>query len=110
MAVSLTEAQVRDRAKTVARPPGRPVLRPGDRITLYREVPGRHPGETLDRVAAVEVVSVRREPLDAITAADLTAEGFPRMTPAEYVLHFRATHRGCTPQTEITRIAWRYLD
>jgi hypothetical protein len=79
-AVSLTEAEVRDRTKTVTRRTGWQTLRAGDRLTLCRKVMGRRPGEPLERIAEVEVTSVRREPLDAITAANVTAEGFPQMT------------------------------
>jgi hypothetical protein len=45
-----------------------------------------------------------------ITAPDVTAEGFPQMTPPEFVSFFCRTHRGCQAGTEITRIEWRYLD
>ena len=110
MAVSLTETQVRDRTKTVTRRAGWRTLRAGDQLTLCRKVMGRRRGEPLERIAAVEVTSVRREPLAAITAADVTAEGFPQMTPAQFVSFFCRTHRGCGPATEITRIEWRYLD
>ena len=109
MAVSLTEAQVRDRAKTVTRRAGWLMLKPGDRLTLCRKVMGRRPGEPLERIADVEVTEVRRERLDAITAADVAAEGFPQKTPAEFIAFFCATHRGCRPDTEVTRIQWRYL-
>jgi hypothetical protein len=109
MAVSLTEPQVRDRTKTVTRRVGWRMLRAGDQLTLCRKVMGRH-GEPLERIATVEVTSVRREPLAAITAADVTAEGFPQMTPAEFVSFFCSTHRGSGPDTEVARIEWRYLD
>ena len=110
MAVSLTEPQVRARTKTVTRRVGWRMLRPGDQLTLCRKVMGRRRGEPLDRIAAVEVTSLRREPLDALTAADVAAEGFPDWTPAEFVAFFCRTHRGCSPGTEVTRIEWRYLD
>ena len=100
--MSLTEAQVRDRTKTVTRRTGWRMLRAGDRLTLCAKVMGRRPGEPLDRITDVEVVSVRREPLNAITAADVAAEGF-QMTPSEFIAFFCATHPGCTPGTEITR-------
>jgi hypothetical protein len=93
MAVSLTEDQVRDRTKTVTRRAGWRMLRAGDRLTLCRKVMGRRHGE----------------PLDAINAGDVTAEGLPQMTPAQFVAFFCRTHRGCSPGTEITRIEWRYL-
>ena len=109
MSVSLTEPQVRDRSKTVTRRAGWLMLSPGDRLTLCKKVQGRRKGEPLIRITDVEVVSVRREPLNAITAADLTAEGFPLMTSAEFVSFFCSTHKGCGPDTEVTRIEWRYL-
>jgi hypothetical protein len=82
MAVSLTEPQVRARAraKTVTRRPGWRMRRTGDQLTLCRKVMGRRSGEPIDRIASVEVTSVRREQLDAISEADVIAEGFPDMT------------------------------
>lgn len=110
MAVSLTEAQVRERTKTVTRRVGWRMLRVGDRLVLCRKVMGRLHGEPLVRIATVEVVSVRREPLNAITMSDVVAEGFPQMTSAQFVSFFCGTHRCCTPSTEVTVIGWRYLD
>ena len=109
MSVSLTEAQVRCRTKTVTRRVGWRMIHVGDPLTLCRKVMGRRRGEPLVRIADVEVTSVRREPLDAVTAADVVAEGFPQMTPAQFVSFFCGSHRGCSPGTEVTRVEWRYL-
>ena len=110
MSVSLTEPQVVARTKTVTRRMGWLNLRDGERLTLCRKVMGRRKGEPLVRLVDVEVVSVRRERLDAITAADVEREGFPTMTPAEFVEFFCASHKGCTPDTDVTRIEWRYVE
>lgn len=109
MSVSFTEPQVRARAKTVTRRLGWRFLKPGDQLTLCRKVMGRKKGEPLVRVADVEVVSVRREPLDAVTYDDINAEGFPQYTQCEFIDFFCTTHKGCTPTTEITRIEWKYV-
>lgn len=109
MAVSLTEQQVRARTKIVTRRVGWRMLRPGDRLTLCKKVMGRRRGEPLDRIALVEVISVRREPLSAITLADVAAEGFPQWTAAEFVAFFCRTHH-CQPGSQVARIEWRYLD
>jgi hypothetical protein len=85
MSVALTVSQVRDRSKTVTRRNGWLMLKPGDPLTLCKKTRGRTPGEPLVRITDVTVVSVRREPLSAITAEDVAAEGFPQMTPAEFV-------------------------
>lgn len=108
MSVALTTDAVRGRRKTVTRRAGWQVLGPGDLITLCAKVRGRRAGEPLDRIVTVEVVSVRREALNAITADDVIAEGFPGMTPAEFVEFFCASHRGITPGSEISRIEWVY--
>jgi hypothetical protein len=110
MSVALTEASVVAGTKTVTRRLGWLMLRPGDRLTLCRKVMGRRKGEPLVRLAEVEVVSVRREPLYLITDADCTAEGFPGWTPARFIDFFCRTHKGATPGTEITRIEWRYCE
>lgn len=109
MSVSLTEPQVRARTKSVTRRMGWAYARPGERLTLCRKVMGRRKGEPLVRIVDVEVVSVRREQLDTITPAEVKAEGFPEMSPAEFVEFFCGTHKGCTPTSEVTRLEWRYL-
>lgn len=108
MSVALTTEQVRARQKTVTRRAGWKVLKPGDLVTLCPKVRGRRAGEPLERIVTVEVVSTRRERLDSITPEDVIAEGFPNMTPAQFIDFFAATHRGVTASTEITRIQWQY--
>ncbi|WP_433603724.1 hypothetical protein ACQPXH_33230 (plasmid) [Nocardia sp. CA-135953] len=113
MAVSLTEAQVRDRSKTVTRRMGWRNLSAGERLTLCRKVMGRRRAdgrvEPLVRIVDVEVLAVQRERLDAITPDEVVAEGFPEMTPEQFVDFFCGSHRGCTPDSTVTRIQWRYL-
>jgi hypothetical protein len=119
MSVALTEAAVRDRTKTVTRRLGWLFLKPGDRLTLCRKAMGRFHGqsdgtlEPLVRIADVEVVSVRRERLNAIEAEDVEREGFKTgrwiVDPAAWFVAFFCEHMRCTPDTEVTRIEWRYL-
>lgn len=110
MSVSLTEPQVRARSKTVTRRMGWLMLQPGTRLTLCRKVMGRRKGEPLVRIVDVEVLDVRRERLDSITPEEVVAEGFPQMSPTEFVEFFCASHVGCAPDSTITRIQWRYLE
>jgi len=110
MSVALTESQVRARTKTVTRRLGWLMLKPGDHLTLCRKVMGRRKGEPLERIVDVEVLSAGRERLDAITPEEVLAEGFPHLSPAEFVAFFCASHKGCEPGSEVTRIEWRYLD
>jgi hypothetical protein len=112
MSVALTEEQVVARTKTVTRRLGWRTLTPHTRLQLVRKAMGRKRAdgtvEPLVRLAVVDVVSVRRERLDAITPADVAAEGFPDWSPAEFVEFFCRTMR-CTPDTEVTRIEFRYV-
>lgn len=108
MSVALTEQAVIDRIKTVTRRRGWKFIKPGDRIQLCRKVMGRKVDEPLVKLAVVEVTSVRREPLHAITPGDVIKEGFPQLNAAEFIVFF-CKHMQVTADTEVTRIEWRYL-
>jgi hypothetical protein len=110
MSVALTEDAVRDRRKTVTRRLGWRMLKPGDHLTLCRKVMGRRKDEPLIRICEVEVVDVRRERLSAITDDDVEREGFDinEWVASDFV-EFFCEHMNCMPDTEVTRIEWRYL-
>lgn len=116
MSVAFTEQAVRDRTKTVTRRKGWQFLEPYDTLALCRKVMGRKKDEPLVRIAEVEVVSVRREPLLALTM-DLTygqnemeREGFFGMPPEEFIEKYFVEAQGISPDMVVTRIEWRYLD
>ena len=85
MSFFLTTAQVLARTKTVTR---RDILawaglKAGDNLIAIEK------GQGHKVLALLEVVDVRVEPLDAITAEDCAREGFPAMTPVEFCEFFR---------------------
>jgi hypothetical protein len=117
MSVAFTEQAVRDRTKTVTRRKGWQFAKPGDRITLCRKVMGRKPGEPLERICDVEIVSVRREALSNLAGDwavygrdEIEREGFPGMEPEEFVRRFFIDAQGMSVDDEVTRIEWRYLE
>jgi len=115
MSVAFTEAAVVARTKTVTRRKGWLMLKPGDRLTLCRKVMGRKKGEPLVRLAEVEVVSVRREPLSTLKNVqygrdEMVLEGFPRMPVDDFILTYFTEAQGIDVWDEVTRIQWRYLD
>lgn len=110
MSVAMTTDAVRERRKTVTRRKGWEYLKPGDRLTLCAKVQGRKPGEPLDRIAEVEVVHVSRQPLEAVTFDDVEREGFPGMSPSEFIRRFFVDAQGILPHDVVTRIQWRYVE
>ncbi len=106
---ALTTDQVRARSKTVTRRLRWLKLKAGDRLQAVVKGMGLKPGETVDRICVIEVVSVRREPLNDIEAADVRREGFPTMTRREFIEMF-CRNMKCDATTIVTRIEFKYVD
>lgn len=109
MSVSHTEAQVRRRAKTVTRRTGWCFLKAGDRVTLVRKAMGLRKGQRAERIVDVEIIDARRQPLQLVTQADVVAEGFPDWTREQFIDFFCRTMGG-TPDQDLNRIEWRYVE
>lgn len=91
MSFFLTTQQVLARTKTVTR---RAIatwthLGPGVQIIAIEKGQGLHAGEGHRVLALLEVVNVRVELLEDITAEDCAREGFPKLSPAEFVAFYR---------------------
>jgi hypothetical protein len=100
----LTVPQFLDGSKDVTRRVGWQLLKPGDELVACKKCMGLKKGEKRQILGRIKVLSVRREPLAAITPDDCRREGFPEMSPAEFVEMFCRSHKGCEPETMITRI------
>lgn len=124
MSVTLTKQAVIERRKRVTRRAGWQFLEPGTQLTLCEKVMGRRKGDPLVRLAEVRVVSVRREPLDTITDADVEREGFTYADLEAYAtghgnysldslaqrfVRFFVAEMGGQPDQIVTRIEWEYL-
>lgn len=109
MSFALTTEQFRARTKTVTRRRGWHHAKAGDRYRGVEKARGRKPGEPIIELGVIEVVSARRELLNAITEAEVTREGFPGKSPDWFVEMFCAAN-SCHPDEEITRIEYRYVD
>lgn len=105
---TLTTQQILDRTKTVTRRTGWKWSKPGMLLMGCKKVMGRRKFEPIENLAIIRVTNVRTERLDAITADDVRAEGFPGMDPAEFVAMF-CTCMGCFPETEVRRIEFTYI-
>jgi hypothetical protein len=102
LAFAHTSDQLLDGSKTVTRRLGQEKLPPGTVLMACKKW-RRLKREQIPRLGPIRVVSVRRERLDAIEPDDVTREGFPGMSPAEFVAVYCRTFR-CGPGTEVTRI------
>lgn len=103
-----TQEKIINQTKTVTRRLGWLFLKPGDILNACEKCQGLGKGGKIKRLGQIEVVNTWREPLNAITAEDCVAEGFPLMVPAEFVEFFSVT-MGCKPDTIITRIEFVYI-
>jgi len=109
MSFALTTQQVKDQSKDVTRRFGWWFLKPGDKLWAVEKAMGLKPGEKIMRLALIEVVSVRKEPLDQITADDCEREGFPEFLPSDFV-KMLPSHYRCDASKHVNRIEFRYLD
>lgn len=116
----LTPQQVLNGDKTVTRRLGWATLKPGQLLQGVEKGMGLKKGEKVRRLRVIRVVDVRLEPLSAMTAdrvygrVECVREGFgnqPELCePAAFVEFFCRTHRGCRPETVVTRIEFEYVN
>lgn len=119
MSFALTTTQIMEGTKTVTRRLGWLHAKAGQHIRPVRKCMGLRPGERLDVLRdPLTIVSVRREPLRAMLdsidygSEECRLEGFGNHPdyrfPSAFVEMFCATHKGCTPDTVVTRIEFAY--
>lgn len=120
MSFALTTEQVIAGTKTVTRRLGWLNLKPGDTIQPVKKCMGLKKGEKLDKLTdPLRVVSVRREKLRRMIDDmqygfdECVKEGFANhpdlQWPSQFVEFFCATHRGCTLDSDVTRIEFEFL-
>lgn len=109
MSFALTTEQVKNQSKTVTRRNGWLFLKPGDQIQPVVKCMGLKKGEKQELInGPIEVLKVAREPLNTITPEDVLKEGFPNLSPAEFVEMYCKTNR-CPSDEVVTRIEYKYI-
>lgn len=101
---ALTTSQFLDGSQDVTRRMGWKKLGAGDKLCAVKKGMGLKPGEKIERLGYLQVVSVRRERLDAITYEDVRREGFGGWLPERFIKMFCESHKGCKPDSTVTRI------
>lgn len=115
MSFALTTEQVRARTKTVTRRLGWKNAKPGDVVQPVVKGMGLKKGETVEKIGGpIRFISVRREPLNAITPLDVAREGFgvehwKRLDRIGFIEMF-CDHNGGAPDQEVTRIEFEYTE
>ena len=135
----LTVRQFKDGSKDVTRRLGWLDLKVGELLQGCKKCQGRKNGEPLVKLGVIRVKSVRRERLDALMAEheygfkEVGREGFRNVMdfgrdfvqkhlgsvlypstatprPEQFIKFFCKSHKGCTPETLITRIEFEHVD
>jgi hypothetical protein len=106
---ALTKDQIRNQTKTVTRRNGWLFLKVGDLLQPVEKGQGIKKGEKVVKLGdPIEIVSIRTEPLQAITDEDVAREGFPAMTAQEFIDFYCKANR-TNPHYKVTRIEFKYI-
>lgn len=108
MSFFMTTQQIKDQTKDVTRRLGWTKLEPGTELWAVEKVQGLKKGEKHNRLALIRVADVSREPLGAITQDECKREGFPQMTPEQFI-EMMCRHYGIRSHTMVTRIEFEYV-
>ena len=115
MSFALTTQQFRDQTKTVTRRKNWEFLKPGDLVMGCVKCMGLKPGEKIERLGLIRIVSLRREPLNHMELRldygwrEVSLEGFPKMHPDNFVDMF-CRHMGGDSTQIITRVEFEYVE
>lgn len=107
MSFAKTIAQMQNGTKTETRRLKWDFIKEGDLITAVNKTMGFKKGEKPIRVANIRVTRTWRERLDKITQAGCDAEGFPDLSPTEFVWMFCRLNQ-CNPNIEIRVIQFEH--
>jgi len=109
MSFMLTTEQIRNKIKTVTRRCGWAQLKRGEIVNACVKCMGLKKGEKIEVLCQIRVIDKRMEPLNAINQEDCIREGFPNMTPQEFVLMFMK-HMKCSEYRPVNRIEFEYVN
>lgn len=106
MSFWMTKQQIRDEIKDVTRRLGWKFLTPGDIVNAMEKCQGLKKGEKQVLIYQIRIISIRFEALNEITKEECVREGFPDMTPGEFVEMFCKAN-GCSPCAPVNRIEFK---
>ena len=114
MSFMLTVEQYKARTKTVTRRNGWKFAQVGDVVNGCEKCQGLKKGEKIVKLGKHQWTDLRWEPLrrmiddPAYGAREVVLEGFPEMTPQQFVDMY-CRHNSCTPETMVHRMQFEYV-
>lgn len=108
MSFIMTEKQLLSGEKDVTRRLGWGYLKVGALVCAVQKVQGLKKGEKVKRLAILRILTIRREKLNEITQDDCRREGFPNLTPTEFVLMFSRA-MNCREWDYVNRIEFKIV-
>lgn len=112
MSFSATIDQMRAGTKTVTRrhPDTWAKLQPGARILAVEKAMGLAKGERQVPIGVIEIISNRVERAIDLTQEDVEREGFPGMTPSDWLTEvWWGLHGPVEPTTKMRRLEFRHI-
>lgn len=115
MSYAMTKKQIKDRTKTVTRRDGWENLKVGEIYCAVEKGMGLKKGEKVQRLAVLQCVGNRRERLYKMIedkeygSAECILEGFPELSPLEFVQMYTKAKKGRHAGDLVSRIEFRYL-
>jgi hypothetical protein len=116
MSFMMTTAQMIARTKWVTRRHGWGFLMPKEIVQAVEKSQGLGKGGKIVKLHQIKITSTRHERLNRMTLepeygrAECIAEGFPDMSPEEFVDFFCRGHKKCKPSSHINRIEFSHQD
>lgn len=105
----LTKRQFLDRSKTVTRRLGWWDVKPGQRLRAVEKSMGLAKGQRQVGLGVIEIKSTRAEILNTIDQSEVIREGFPDLTPEQFV-EFFVRSAACAPDATVNRIEFTILE
>lgn len=103
-----TIPQIKTKTKTETRRLGWDFVKVGDVLQAVNKTMGFKKGERAELLDLIVVTETRREPLNAITQDGVTAEGFPEISPKEFIEFFCEFNK-CASDLNVRVIKFDYF-
>ena len=108
MSFMLTSDQIKNKTKTVTRRTGWAFLKSDDIVNAVEKGMGLKKGEKVKRICQIRIVSTHVQGLFRITKEDCVKEGFPEMSPDDFIDMF-CRYNKVWAMCPVNRIEFEYV-